>query len=96
MKRKPCKHELAAAKFSGVRIDAKFFELCFSPRTWRSQYQHIGNLLPLCDVEYTHKQLPIEQIPFAPKQPRGRPSDRLRRKRKMEIIETSIKSLSQN
>ena len=96
MKRKPCKHEFSAANIAGVRIDARFCGSCFSPRTWRLQYQDIGNLIPLCDIEYTHKNLNIEQIPFEPKQLRHYPSNHVRRKRKTEIIERSMKRLKQN
>ena len=93
MKRKPCKHEIAAAKTALVPIDHTFFGECFSARTWKSQYADISNLLPLSKVEYEFKDIDSILIPFVPNQPRGRPSNHERHKRKLEIIATSLKKL---
>ena len=96
MKRKPCRHEIVAAKNAFVKIDGRFFGECFSPRKWRSQYERIQNLLPLSDLEYRFKVVDIVKIPFVPKQPRGRPSNHKRHKRKSEIFAAANLKPSKN
>jgi hypothetical protein len=93
--RKPCWHEVLAATtiegFSNTILqngkEKTLFGECYSISEWKKQYTNIGIISPLSQNEV--KEMPVlnnTRVPTFGKRPKGRPSDKKRKKGAIDLF----------
>ena len=64
------------------------FGPCFKTSTWQSQYKNLGTVVPIAMGNVIHRPSGTHKMPLVGKTPRGRPSEKKRKRSMQDIFKT--------